>query len=72
MARLTQLMRVKAMLDAGPVCSTDFLKAFIPRAGARIWDLRQEGLDIITRTCTQHRHRTHQIEYVLIGQGVLV
>lgn len=71
MAKLTQLMRVKAMLDDGPVCSTDFLRAYIPRAGARIWDLRREGLNIIKRRCTQHTHGTYQIEYVLLQQAVM-
>ena len=66
----SQLMRVRAMLDGGPVCSTEFLAAFIPRAGARIWDLRQEGLNIITQRCERdgHIHDTYQIEYILVQQ----
>ena len=65
----TQLQRVAAMLEAGPVCSTDLLREYIPRGGARIWDLRQLGYAIETRRCTQHSHRTFQIEYVLLKPG---
>ena len=64
----TQLARVLAMLEAGPVCSTDLLREYIPRGGARVWDLRRGGYAIETRRCTQHKHRTHQIEYVLLAK----
>lgn len=65
----TQHNRVLQMLDeAEAVCSTTFLAEFIPRAGARIWDLRQEGYAIETRRCRQHKHRTRQIEYRLLAR----
>lgn len=72
--RETQLARVLEMLRAGPVCSTAFLGDYIPRAAARVWDLRQEGREITTRRCRQHEHDTKQIEYVLVeaGQGKLL
>jgi hypothetical protein len=66
----TQRTRVIQMLDeAEAVCSTEFLAEYIPRAGARIWDLRQEGFVIQTRRCERpgHAHRTRQIEYVLLA-----
>ena len=66
---LTQLELVKAMLEAGPACGTDFLQERIPRYGARVWDLRRAGYVIETRPCSRpdHRHRTRQIEHVLVG-----
>ncbi len=65
----TQHDRVLHLLDAAEaVCSTTFLALFIPRAGARIWDLRQEGYVIETRRCRQHKHRTRQIEYRLLSR----
>lgn len=65
----TQHNRVLQMLDeAEAVCSTAFLAEYIPRAGARIWDLRQEGYVIETRRCRQHKHRTRQIEYRLLSR----
>ena len=64
----TQLRRVAAMLEAGPVCSTDLLREYIPRGGARVWDLRRAGYAIETRRCTQHKHRSYQIEYVLLAK----
>lgn len=64
-SRETQRDRVLRMLRSGPTCSTTFLERYIPRAGARIWELRSEGHLIETRKCSQHRHETYQIEYFL-------
>ena len=64
----TQLQRVLAMLELRPVCSTELLREYIPRGGARVWDLRRAGYAIETRRCTQHKHRTFQIEYVLLAK----
>lgn len=66
-AKLTQVERVLRMLQQGPVCSTDFLRAYMPRAGARIFELRRSGFVIETRRCQIHDHETYQIEYVLKG-----
>lgn len=64
---VNQRDKVLSMLLVGPVCSTDFLRAFIPRAGARIYELRQAGYMIGTRPCqfSHHDHDTHQIVYEL-------
>ncbi len=63
---MTQAQEILYRLDMGPVCSTDLLRMYIPRAAARIYELRQAGRDITTRPCTRnHTHTTKQIEYVL-------
>lgn len=63
--RETQRDKVLRMLKAGPVCSTQFLERYIPRAAARIWELRAEGYWVETRKCRQHKHDTPQVEYEL-------
>jgi len=49
------------------VCSTRFLEAHIPRAAARIAELRAEGYLIVTETCNDpyHNHKTRQVQYRL-------
>ena len=68
---MTQKQEVLAMLKSGPVCSTDLLKAFIPRGAARINDLRNEGWMIETRRCQHpgHKHQTRQVEYVMLSRS---
>jgi len=64
---MNQREKVLSMLQAGPVCSTDFLRAYIPRAAARILELRQAGYMIGTRPCkfSHHGHDSKQIVYEL-------
>ena len=63
---MTQTQEIIYRLEMGPVCSTDLLRMFIPRAAARVHDLRNQGRTITTRPCTRdHHHKTKQIEYVL-------
>jgi hypothetical protein len=59
---MTQKERVLAMLKHGPVCGTQFLKAFIPRYAVHIHKLRQEGYSIGKRQCSQY-HEAH-IDYL--------
>ena len=63
----SQKSRILAALTYGPLCSTTILGMYIPRGAARIADLRNDGWDIETRSCSQHSHDTRQIEYVLHG-----
>lgn len=63
----TQRQHVLARLLDGPVCSTVLLNDGIPRAAARVHELRRSGFAIVTRRCSQHHHGSRQIEYVLIG-----
>jgi len=68
----TQKTRILSMLTRQPVCATLMLSMHIPRGAARISDLRKEGWLIETRECTQHTHRTRQVEYVLLNSpGVM-
>ena len=60
-----QKYRILSWLTHQPVCSTTMLEQRIPRGAARISDLKKEGWEITKRECTQHEHRTYQIEYVL-------
>lgn len=55
------------MLRAGPVCGTDFLRAYIPRFGARIYELRQLGFVVVERPCRMghHDHESRQTVYEL-------
>jgi hypothetical protein len=66
---MTQRDRVLDLLKRKPQCATDFFARYIPRIGARIYDLRREGITIETRRCQQHKHRTRQVEYVLKNGG---
>jgi len=55
------------LIREGSVCSTTFLARYVPRAAAHDHALRQQGFVIVTQPCSRadHRHKTHQIEYVL-------
>ena len=59
--------RVLRLLRAWPRCGTDFLDVFIPRYGARIWELKREGYQITKRLCDQHRHNSRQYLYELVS-----
>ena len=63
----TQRDKILSWMSDNPICATTLYAQHIPRAAARIGELRGEGWDIETRTCTQghHNHRTRQVEYVL-------
>ncbi len=63
--RPTQRDRVLARLRQGPTCGTEFLKMFIPRFGAAIFELRQEGYNITNEPCFKHQHYSHQTVYRL-------
>lgn len=66
MRAATQKAEVLARLFENPaVCSTSLLRAGIPRAAARVYELRRAGWQIETRPCSQHRHHTRQVEYLL-------
>ena len=68
----SQKARVLASLTQSTLCATVLLSQRIPRGAARIAELRSDGWDIETRTCTQHYHHTRQVEYVLWNSpGVL-
>ena len=61
----TQKTRILSWLTQRDLCGTTMLEMRIPRGAARIADLRADGWNIETRECTQHSHRTRQVEYVL-------
>ena len=58
---------LRMLIDAYPdgVCGTVFLKAMMPRYGARIHELRAEGWDIQTERCRVHVHESRQTVYRL-------
>lgn len=64
---MNQRDKVLSMLRAGPVCGTDFLRAYIPRFGARIYELRQQGHVVVERPCkfSHHDHESRQTVYEL-------
>jgi hypothetical protein len=57
------------MLLAGWVCGTTFLEERLPRANARIYELRKAGYYVDRRRCAnpQHSHRTHQWEWTIVA-----
>lgn len=63
--RPSQRERILRLLNAGPVCGTSFLFLKMPRYSARIWELRKVGFNITTRRCTDPRHHSRQVEYIL-------
>ena len=68
---MTQLDQVRKMLEQaapGGVCAKDFLDERIHKYPAWVFELRQAGTDIESRSCDnkQHRHRYPQIEYRLV------
>lgn len=64
---MTQRDQVRKILEAGPACGTVFLNAYIPRAAARIHELRQQGLEIHSERCKLHQHKNAQTLYTLAG-----
>ena len=53
---MNQRERVLALLRDGPQCTSDFAAAYLPRFGARIWELRRAGHTITNRRCDKHPH----------------
>ena len=68
----SQKARILAWLTQRHLCATTIREQQIPCGPTVISKLRSEGWDIETRECTQHEHRTRQVEYVLHNSpGVL-
>ena len=63
---MTQRDRVQAMLTDDWTCGTQFLARHIPRYGARIFDLRRQGLKVERRPCETHQHFDRQYEWRLL------
>ena len=68
---MTQKTRILAALKLGPVCGTQMLGWHIPRYAARIYELRTEGHDIISRPCTLHAHESPQVVYEMVEKAQL-
>lgn len=68
---MSQRVEVLRLLRNGPVCSTQFLTAHIPRFSARVFELRQDGYQIVKRQCRAHPWHK-QWEFILIEQGQMV
>ena len=67
---MTQKERILAMLNSGPVCGYHFFTSRMPRAAARIAELRKDGYQIVTRPCRFHED-CHSVVYELVGQDQL-
>ncbi len=65
----TQRDRVLAMLmDRDAVCGSDFYSARLPRATARIFELKRDGFVIERRRCTRaHDHESPMFEWTLVA-----
>ena len=68
MTHTSQRDRVLNMLQSGRWVSVkDFMLAGISRFGARIWELRQSGVQIESRE--EHKGRSRHVSYRLIPKG---
>jgi len=63
---MSQKQRILDALKLEPRCGTTFLDWHMPRYSARVYELRAEGHDIITRPCQLHRHDSPQMVYELV------
>jgi hypothetical protein len=67
----TQQAAVLELLYRGPLCSYAFYSSpnrkLTHRLAGRIWNLKQKGWTISTRTCENpaHEHETRAVEYLL-------
>lgn len=61
----TQRQKVLALIAEGWTCGTTFLELRLPRATARLYELRQSGYVIQRRRCESHRHGSLQWEWKL-------
>ena len=59
---------VKWLLNYAWVCGTQFLEVNVPRYGARIAELKKEGVDVRRRICANpgHHHQTRQYEWRIV------
>ncbi len=64
---MSQLDEVRAMLEDGWTCGTWFLRCYIPRYGARIFELRRLGYRVKRRQCQTHFHTGRQYEWRLVA-----
>jgi hypothetical protein len=63
---MTQFDDVLTMLDEGWVCGTQFLDLYIPRYGARIFEIRRlHPGRVERRRCDSHYHCGVQYEWRL-------
>lgn len=70
MTEPTQTEIVLSMLmNSDAVCGTDWYRHFLPRATARIFELRRQGYVISRQRCSRpgHDHKNPQWEWSLIA-----
>jgi len=59
----TQKDTIKQFLSDGAwVCGTEFIQNLIPEYRTRINELRRDGLEIFTRPCQQHQHKSKTLQ----------
>ena len=70
MTKVSQSDRVAKMLveSRTGVCGTDFLRAYVPRYGARIHELRREGWVIVKSKCDRHVHESVQWVFEVVDR----
>lgn len=68
----TQVDRILARLEDGPLCSFEPLRWDPPisRTAARINDLRDDGWIIDTEPCRVHVHTGRAVQYTLVYRNV--
>lgn len=68
--RQTQLdLVLRLLLENESVCSSEFYRRYVPRFGARIWELRRAGYIIYRSKCDDptHLHRNRAFAYELVA-----
>lgn len=60
---------LRLLLDRDAICGTEFLQLHLPRATARIFELRKAGYVIQRTQCdnSQHRHLNPQWQWSLVA-----
>lgn len=60
---------LRLLLENESVCSSEFYRRYIPRFGARIWELRRAGYVIYRTKCEDptHLHRNRAYAYELVA-----
>jgi hypothetical protein len=60
---VTQRETVLRMARKG-ACSVEFLRAYIPRFGARLWELKRDGYNVEKAMCRNKRHFQKSTQFV--------
>jgi hypothetical protein len=65
----TQKETILELLRKRDVCGDELLEMHMPRYAGRIYELRADGYEILSRKCKQHDwHQSNIVEYILVRE----